>query len=187
MLEMRDTDTFVDLLVLRDAAATERYHTKRTLRKQDLASHSFGVMQLLNHIWPECRKNLLLAGMFHDLPEYVTGDVPAPAKRNCPELATVLEEMEKGTAPLYQDFNLTVAEEMALKWADTMELVLWCHEEVVMGNGYATETLKRGLEWCEDIVFERAPGIMPFHVSAPMHTITSRLRRNVAHLIKSKE
>lgn len=186
MVEARDTDVFIDLLVLRDAAATTRYHTKRTIRHQNLAAHSFGVMQLLHHVWPECRKELLLAGMFHDLPEYVTGDVPAPVKRNCPQLATVLEEVEKGTAPLYQDFGLSVAEEMVLRWADTMELCLWCHEEVTMGNGYCIETMKRGLGWCEDTVENKVDGVVPPHVSRAMNVITYRLRRNVAKLIEQE-
>jgi hypothetical protein len=172
-----DRDLYVELLVLREAAAVKRYHTKRTLRTQELSAHSYSVMQLLHHVWPECRKELLLAGMFHDLPEMVTGDVPAPAKRNSPQLATILEEIEAGTGPLNPEFNLSVAEELVLRWADTMELCLWCMEEVIMGNSYCLHTASTGLKWCEDIVVNKVQGRVPFHVVAAMTTVTQRTRR----------
>jgi hypothetical protein len=176
---LENNDPFVTMLVLRDAAATTRYHTKRTIRQQDLAAHSFGVMQIIHQVWPECRKVLMTAAMFHDLPEYVTGDIPAPVKRSCPQLATVLEEVERGTAPLYQDLDLTVAEELVLRWSDTMELCLWCHEEIMLGNMYCMDTLKRGLGWCEGIVTDQVDGIVPPHVSRAMNVLTYRLRTNI--------
>lgn len=175
-------DTLVGILLLRDAAAVTRYHTKRTLRQQSLADHSYGVIQLLNYVWPECRKELLLAGAFHDLPEYVTGDIPAPIKRKCPQLGLILEELEKGTAPLYQEFGLSVAEELVLGWCDTFELVLWCHEEVMLGNQYTLDTLRRGLGWCQDTVTNRIPGVVPFHVARVMQILCQRITENTRNI-----
>lgn len=137
-----------EVMLYRDAGAVKRYHTVRMLRQQDLASHSFGVLMLIKTIDPNCSKNLLLAALHHDLPELITGDIPAPAKRASADLSVRLEELEKGTAPLHQDFGLMPVEEALLKWCDTFELVLHCTEEYLMGNNYAKAPLTKGLSWC---------------------------------------
>jgi HD containing hydrolase-like enzyme len=144
------TTHFEHACLMRDAGAVKRYHTVRTARIQTVAEHTFGVMQLIQQIYPDARKEVLLAAMHHDLPEYVTGDVPAPIKRQLPRLAILLEEAERGTAPLHQDFNLTAFEEAVVKWCDLMELVFWCLEEVQMGNTYAMHPCIKGLSWLWD-------------------------------------
>jgi 5'-deoxynucleotidase YfbR-like HD superfamily hydrolase len=137
-------------------------------REQNLAAHSFGVAMLVQQVFPECRKELLLAVLHHDLPEYVTGDIPAPVKRASPAISVALEDLERGTAPLYQDFNLLPSEASVLKWADLMELVLWCLEEVMLGNAYAMKQAKTGLTW-----LWQGSWIAPPHVLESMHAILS--------------
>jgi hypothetical protein len=139
-----------EAMLYRDAGAVKRYHTVRTVRQQDLSAHTHGVLMLIKQVYPECSRHLLIAAMHHDLPELITGDVPAPVKRSSPGLAVVLEELEKGAAPLYQDMGLTPFEECVLKWCDTFELVLYCMEEVLMGNDYAAIPMRRGLNWCKN-------------------------------------
>lgn len=172
-----ENDTLVNLLFLRDAAAVTRYHTQRTLRQQTLAAHQYGVAQLIHYVWPECRKELLLAAMFHDLPEYITGDIPSPAKRNSPQLAILLEEIEKGCGPLYQDFGLTSAEECVLRWCDTFELVLWSNEERILGNQFVVPMLKRGIEWCTSV-----SAVVPPHVRTVMLDLEERMLINTKDL-----
>lgn len=133
--------------LMRDAAAIDRYHTHRTHRRQSVGEHSFGVMMLIQQVYPEARKELYLAAMHHDLPEFITGDIPAPVKRSAPHFAVMLEELEKSTAPLYQDFGLSAFEEAVLKWCDTMELVLWCLEELHLGSVYGRRPCLLGLTW----------------------------------------
>lgn len=138
----------LELAVLfRDACAVKRYHTVRTLRQQTVGEHTMGILTLLNQIYPEARKEVLLAVMHHDFPELVTGDIPAPIKRQIPRLALLLNEAEEGTAPLHQDFDLSAFEEAVVKFCDLMELVLWCLEECRMGNQYARLPLENGLMW----------------------------------------
>ncbi len=139
--------------LMRDAAAVKRYHTVRTLREQTVGAHTFGVMQLIDQIYPEARKEVYIAAMHHDLPELITGDIPAPMKRQLPRLAVLLEEAEKGTVPLHRDCGLTAFEEAVLKWCDLMELVLWCLEELYHGNTYAVHPCTKGLTWLWDAVF----------------------------------
>lgn len=145
---------YVAATLFRDAADVRRYHCKRVLRQQTVGAHSFNVMLLIQQVAPACRKELFLAVMHHDFPELVTGDIPAPIKRAHPELSILLEEIEEDLAPLYVDFGLDAEELALLKWADTMELVLWCVEEFRMGNTYTKDTIRRGLGW---IMAKRIP------------------------------
>lgn len=136
-----------EINLYRDAANVLRYHTKRTLRQQTVGAHTFDLMMLVQTVAPDCRKEVLLACMKHDLPELFTGDLPAPIKRADPELAMLLEAVERGLYPLYEEFNLTEEEEALVKWADRMELVLWCLEEHHLGNKYVVDTIRRGMGW----------------------------------------
>lgn len=142
------TGPLVDVTLMRDAADVARYHTKRTIRQQTIGQHSFNMLTLLLKVLPGARRELLLSCVFHDLPELITGDVPAPVKRAHPDLKDMLDRAEWGIgAPLYRDFLLTEEEIDLLKWADRMELVLWCLEEVRYGNTFAVDTVRRGMGW----------------------------------------
>lgn len=131
---------------LRDAGAVVRYHTARMTRQQTVAEHSYGVAMLVKEVEPGDHL-LLIAALHHDLSEAATGDIPAPAKWDNPELSKVLTAIEAkydtryGTAVQLSDHQAHV-----LRWCDTMELVLWCREEWRMGNKYAETIMLRGLD-----------------------------------------
>lgn len=146
----------VEAVLYRDAGAVKRYHVKRTLRQQSVAEHTFGMMMLLKQVlegpgaiavdW--C--NLYGAVLHHDLPELFTGDIPAPIKRAHPQLGPLLESIESELAPLHRtdhEAQLSATELSLIKWADRIELVLWCLEEYRMGNTYVRQTISRGLGW----------------------------------------
>jgi 5'-deoxynucleotidase YfbR-like HD superfamily hydrolase len=141
-----------EAVLLREAASVKRWHTQRTLREQTLAHHSYGVAMLAWSLDPDCRKDVILACMKHDLPEFITGDMPAHTKRNHPAIAIMLEEAEKGCAPLYEDFHLTVHEERLVKFCDLLELVFFCNEERAMGNAYALGPMQKGLLWLWELL-----------------------------------
>lgn len=139
----------------RDAGAVKRYHTKRTLRVQSVAEHTFGMLMLVKQVLEQHDEVYSEADVFwlynaimhHDLPELYTGDVPAPIKRAHPELGPLLDSIEKDLAPLYRDDTVDPAFVGLIKWADRMELVLWGLEEFRMGNTYTTQLVSRGLGW----------------------------------------
>lgn len=140
----------------RDAAAVKRYHVKRTLRQQTVGEHTFGVLMLLRMVLPDDYDPdktavLLVATMHHDLPELVTGDIPAPVKRRFPALNSLLDQIECSADNLYFDFPLTAEEKVMLKWADTMELVLWCMEERELGNRNMDRTISRALGYIGEL------------------------------------
>lgn len=137
----------VENTLYRDAADVDRYHTKRTLRRQTVGQHSFNMIMLIQQVAPGCRKEVLLAAMHHDLPELKTGDIPGPIKRVHPQLGPLMDEIESGLYPLFRDWGLTHEEETLLKWADRMEGCLWCLEEVRMGNTYTARTAEKYMSW----------------------------------------
>jgi 5'-deoxynucleotidase YfbR-like HD superfamily hydrolase len=137
----------VEATLYRDAADVQRYHTRRVHRVQTVGAHSFNMMMLVNQVCPDARKEVFVAVMHHDLPELMTGDIPAPIKKMHDLLGPLMDTIEAGLAPLFRDCGLTAEEERLVKWADRMELVLWCLEEFRMGNTYCGETASKGLMW----------------------------------------
>jgi 5'-deoxynucleotidase YfbR-like HD superfamily hydrolase len=136
----------------RDAGAVKRYHVKRTHRTQTVAEHTFGMLMLLKQVMNPTFPShgmwrIYEAVMHHDLPELMTGDIPAPIKRVHPELGPLMDSIEADLHPLYRDYGLSAEEGALLKWADRAELVLWCLEEYRLGNQYVRPTIARGLGW----------------------------------------
>ena len=116
-----------------------RNHTVLHVNATDyVARHSHGVACLVHAMLNgECTKNLLLAALLHDLSEHVTGDVPAPVKWDNDALRRELNrisiafEDENLMRPRLSDFEKSV-----LKWADCLEYLLFCYEELEAGNGH---------------------------------------------------
>jgi 5'-deoxynucleotidase YfbR-like HD superfamily hydrolase len=139
--------TYTLICKLREAAAVKRYHTKRTIRTQNLADHTYGILQIILAVDPQPSLNLIKAAMHHDLAEVLTGDIPAPAKRMFPDLREALQSAEHSDGQLSPVFELTDDEQALLKWADTAELCFWCLEEYLMGNRLAFNTFATGVNY----------------------------------------
>ena len=113
-----------------DAQFINRYHTVPLggLR-QTVGAHSYAVVVLLDQLWDNCSKNLLLSALYHDVPEIVLGDIPATAKWSYPDVQKVFKKAEqKVMKDLDIDFVLTDRELNRLKMADMLELVIYCHK-----------------------------------------------------------
>ena len=113
-----------------DAQFINRYHTVPLggLR-QTVGAHSYAVVVLLDQLWDNCSKNLLLSALYHDVPEIVLGDIPATAKWSYPDVQKVFKKAEqKVMKDLDIDFVLTDRELNRLKMADMVELVMYCHK-----------------------------------------------------------
>lgn len=112
-----------------------RFHAKTILRDNTVGEHTYGVLWWLRIIVPdeELTKQLLFAALQHDMPEYVTGDIPAPTKRACGSAFDKLEEsvlVELGVPPA----ALTPEEETWLKLADIIDGMAFCVRERELGN-----------------------------------------------------
>jgi 5'-deoxynucleotidase YfbR-like HD superfamily hydrolase len=126
---------------LRNAAMITRCHTERVICPQTVAEHSYHVAMLC---WKLCdhepSAELLKAAMFHDLAEKFTGDIPAPVKWRSPVISAELLKQEAVFEKEHKLYcSLTPKEELVLKWADSLELMWYCVDEVTLGNRFVEE------------------------------------------------
>lgn len=101
--------------------AVRRYHTEGNVISQSVAEHTWRVVVLLLHLWPDCSRELLLAAQYHDVAEGFTGDLPAPFKR-LPGVKKLINSYELNYEDELGIFILVGAEDAArLKCADLLE------------------------------------------------------------------
>jgi 5'-deoxynucleotidase YfbR-like HD superfamily hydrolase len=121
-------------------AWVRRYHTEPRIQEETVGHHSHGVAAILIILYPDASTNLLKAAIVHDLEEKMTGDMPAPAKR------------EMGVRQVFEEYGqrlrraaglaippLTEMEEVMLKFADCLHGALSSLREMEIGNRYASE------------------------------------------------
>jgi 5'-deoxynucleotidase YfbR-like HD superfamily hydrolase len=138
---------------VRRANATKRFHTVYRHQEETVGHHSANVAALVLWLYPSASVQLLTSALVHDWPEYATGDVPAPAKWANPPFA---EELKKAENTVWRqlEFNkpqLSDNEQVVLKLADMLDLVLSSVEEVRRGNREAMELVKNGVAYINDL------------------------------------
>jgi len=102
---------------------------------------------ILQHIYPECSKQLLLAALTHDAAEYYTGDIPFPAKQASPELKSVLDNLERQWEEQNGvHFDLHPEETYFLKLADTLSGMWYCIQQVREGKVNAKRPFRKWRE-----------------------------------------
>ena len=95
-------------------------------------------------------KNIVLCGLYHDISEILTGDMPTPVKYNDDVLKKAYKDMEaKATDKMIETIDPAVKEHIApfvkatvlngrekqiLKAADKLSALIKCMEEVSCGN-----------------------------------------------------
>ncbi len=137
------------------AGRVKRYHTT-DVPAQLLGQHSWGVAMIVHFIYPNYTPPpyLLMAALVHDLAESETGDIPAPAKWENPELDKSLKGMEeKFNVKMGLRFDLSKREQQILEWADLFELCLYTATHAVMGNEDAEAIHARGIAALNEIGF----------------------------------
>lgn len=123
------------------AGRVARFHTRPLLRPENVAEHTFNVMNLMilltdGVVSPKALQHALQ----HDMGEYRVGDVPGPSKRNFASGAFLAAE-ERAVADIFGAGppNLNDWEHLIFKVADNLDGLLKCREELVMGNVDALE------------------------------------------------
>lgn len=121
------------------AGRVARFHTEPTINQQSVGEHTYGVCQVLRYILDDnVSDRLFKAALDHDWHEHELGDTPHPAKRAYPELREVIKKIEASMDFEHGEIhNLTEKEEVCLKAADWLELALFAHHEIEMGNRYS--------------------------------------------------
>jgi 5'-deoxynucleotidase YfbR-like HD superfamily hydrolase len=113
----------MNLLETLKTGRVTRYHNAPIHNKQHMDSHHWETAVILMRIYPECSKELLFYALTHDCGEAYTGDLPAPIKRQLPELKEKLDALEDYYVrvalgimhPEFSDF-----EKLAVKHADIL-------------------------------------------------------------------
>jgi len=177
-----------------EASWVKRYHTRQTLTTETLGQHGHTVATLVQQVYPECSKKAILAALEHDLPEFVTGDTPAPAKWASADLDQALSALEAKVIVdegLYSCTGLTDGERELLKWADMMALVLYCLQEVRMGNTTLRSTLATGIRVCQEraaamyAANEQAASLQRTTITVNVQTFMSQLLKGIQDVYAS--
>lgn len=123
-----------------------------TIRGQSVADHSWGVASVILELWPNTRSlSLIQAALYHDVAEGVLGDTPFTAKQKYPAIKTVLDICEMQEEEDYMP-SLGTVETYRLKIADMLELMLWCEEEVNLGNKAARKWFNNGYDHLNKLI-----------------------------------
>lgn len=139
---------FKRLRLLRVSARVIRCHTTPTLHMQSVGEHTFGCLNILYTIDHAPSAQLVRALLWHDAPEAIGGDVPAPAKRLSAKLKEGITEMEAAIIKEYDligEDQLTPLERDKLFYCDLMDLAIFSLEEAEMGNRPAIVLCRRAL------------------------------------------
>lgn len=141
---MRDMD------FMWNGGETRRYHGFRMLMEDTVGHHSYNVACIIMKVRPDARVNLLRAALKHDMAEHIVGDMPAPSKRAAPDYHLGGSESSKrmtfrewfgsyeaDTAAQHGvqlDEELTTEEAWVLKFADSLDGMRFCINEMLLGN-----------------------------------------------------
>jgi len=134
---------------VRNGNSVKRWHTRRMLTTDTVGEHTANVLIILLMIHPNPSKSLIYATLLHDTAEQWTGDVPATAKWQSPQLKGACDELE--TQMLADNYltipYLTDEEALTLKWADMLDLLYRCLDEIELGNSTMREVFDRGVNY----------------------------------------
>lgn len=113
-----------------------RIHGAPGHRTENTSEHSHGVAMWLALYYPSCSAAMLKAALFHDLPEYVTGDIPSTMMKKYPEVAAACAQeedafYERNGIPMPY---LTENEKLVLYAADKFDFAMWCYLDFLLGN-----------------------------------------------------
>ena len=151
-----------------------RWSLMRQSRQEYLAEHTTEVMQIAHTLAAVAKekfgvevdeKNIVLCGLYHDISEILTGDMPTPVKYNDVVLKRAYKDMErKATDKMIETVDPAIKEHIShfvkadilnerehkiLKAADKLSALIKCMEELQCGNSefkLAYESTKKSLE-----------------------------------------
>lgn len=122
------------ILYCRQAGAVTRCHTTKFVGSYDVAQHCFNMMSMLRILHPAPSIVLVWAIHDHDLPERLTGDIPAPAKwagMLTENQDRIEREILKGVG--LRECSLSPEDKKWLRGLDIFELYLFAREQEAMG------------------------------------------------------
>ncbi len=161
------------IAAIRIAGEVKRYHTKRTIGVQSVGEHSWNVALLVFALVKTPSLDLIKAALLHDVAEVSVGDIPAPVKRSSPEMKEQVNKLEDDfLRRIGIDYpELSIGEENILKVADTLELVLYCQEQMHMGNAALNPVYQTGLTYLYGYL-DKSPQVVSQKVQEILSDVT---------------
>jgi 5'-deoxynucleotidase len=138
---------------------TLRFHNHSGIDKQPISDHQWAVamifVQLCGDDIPS--HNALMKALTHDVPEYVTGDIPAPVKWENPGVKVVFDDMERNVEESFGIYYATnLREDMLIKLADMMEGCWYCIQQMKDGHQAARRPFRLWRRHIDRLVDEYA-------------------------------
>lgn len=162
--------------ILRKGSKVKRWHTITNVKEQTVADHSWGVASIIIDIWPDSSTSLITFALWHDIPEFIVGDVPVTAKWQNENLARVVEEAETQVAKEHGLYvKLTETEKLKLAIADLLEVLWYASEEVALGNSNFLEVFHTARKKLETL-------IQPMGCEAYVIKTINHLRGEINHV-----
>ena len=122
----------------RQAGNVQRYHTTRLIHSENVAQHSWNVVNTVLALTNgQASRALILAAHLHDAGEVATGDIPSPVKKALGLKRKDWDDLEDAAVqamfPYLQGLDLITEQEAhILKVADNMDGLAKCLEELRM-------------------------------------------------------
>jgi 5'-deoxynucleotidase YfbR-like HD superfamily hydrolase len=151
--------TDIDFLVC--GAHTKRFHTIPTIHNETVGHHTTLVCGLLYLLYPDCRREVLINAIFHDMAECVTGDIPSPSKRAGYVDRAALSKSEDQIIQNHGIFQpeITAEEGHMIKVCDILAGMEACSHEIRMGNKIMTQAFKNFSSYFQELGCKNARAI----------------------------
>lgn len=150
---MGNTKAIDRILAAREAGHVRRSHTLPYHGDYTVGKHSYDALSLLLLLYPGGAPSLGLikAVLWHDGGERWVGDMPGPAKWYDKVLGEAYERAEAKASAAHGFWQeITVEEKNWLDGVDKLELYLWCHDQIAMGNCNAKSFVSQLSSWFVD-------------------------------------
>jgi hypothetical protein len=143
------------LRMLREANAVQRCHIIPHVGEYSVGHHCANALALLFVLHTSPSMPLVLAVLWHDMPERFLGDMPATAKWSRYDLADAYNRAELYTARqmvVPHESELSDEDRSWLRAVDALEFWHWCRDQLLFGNRHVRrsyENICNYLNVCE--------------------------------------
>lgn len=118
----------------REAGDVQRLHTHRKSGVYTVGIHCYNVASLLKILHPGASSQLIWACLFHDTAERILGDIPEVTKNASWFDKNKLQEKEDKILESFGlGYSMSLEEHHWLTALDTLELLLFCTEQINLG------------------------------------------------------
>jgi HD domain-containing protein len=134
------------LMFCYNAGQVRRWHARtHVIRQETIASHTWSVVMLILLLHPNPSKELIYAAMVHDVPEFVTGDIPRWFKdyEGVRNLISAAEEGILSKYALWHEQDLVPEDLDWLKAADLFDAWMFLRQNLLAGNQLVTDSYHR--------------------------------------------